>query len=143
MKKKVKNKKIPTIEMSKFVLGLLLCIFFVYLVVAFRNPTFLKSAYRIESNDQVVLIPLPKFSYLEEKQGDTLIFLNMRGTINMKKEMDSYLLRLEKKETDNDSCYYDKEQNLTLLQYRIEPSSGIGFFHRLIIEYELGNSCAL
>lgn len=133
MKKKIKNLSIIII------LILILILTLTYFII--RNS---KSNCEIKElnfkniETRKIEIGIPKYSFLLKNNDRSYSFKNIKKSSNLKLEIQEYLQTLEKINCNDTAYYYNKENNYTLLEYKIK--------NKLIyntISYELydGNYC--
>jgi len=136
--KRKENKKIMMLILT--IIILLFSIFVVF-VLGF-NKTFLKTNYELDFIENAS-VPIPRFTYYRgtggmEEYTTKLKTLKQPDEVNIL--IDSYLGRLDKVSCNGESYYYNKIQDFTIMQYRIN-NDGIGFINTIYIQYHDGNIC--
>lgn len=124
-----------------FLLIIIVIILFTFIATATLsfNKTFFETKYTSDFVSNVN-IPIPKYSYYRGTGGmdeytTKLKTLKQPDEVNIL--IDRYLWSLEKIEYNNELYYYDKENDFTILQYRIN-NDGIGFVNTIYITYKEG-----
>ncbi len=103
------------------------------------NKTFFKTTYNADFVSDVN-IPIPKYSYYRGTGGmdeytTKLKTLKQPDEVNIL--IDKYLWSLEKIEINNKVYYYDRKNDFTIIQYRIN-NDGISFINTIYITYKKG-----
>ena len=135
-----KNEKIK-MKRSFLVSIILLFLMFIISILIF-NKTFLKNSYNLDFLENAS-IPIPRFSYYRETRGmeeytTKLKTLKQPDKVNIL--INEYLKKLEKINCNNNTYYYNKNGNFTIIQYKIN-NDGIGFVNTIYIQYSDGNIC--
>lgn len=124
-----------------FLLIIIVIVLFAFIATATLsfNKTFFETKYTSDFVSNVN-IPIPKYSYYRGTGGmdeytTKLKTLKQPDEVNIL--IDRYLWSLEKIEYNNELYYYDKENDFTILQYRIN-NDGIGFVNTIYITYKEG-----
>jgi len=104
------------------------------------NKTFFKSTYCSDFAGSVV-IPIPTFSYYRHTGGldeytTTLKTLRQPDDVNV--FIDDYLRTLEIVDHDGEICYYDAENDFTILAYKAN-NDGVGLINTIYITYRKGS----
>lgn len=134
MKRKEKQKIVSLFV----VIGIALFAVITMAVLSF-NKTFFETRY-VSDFVRGVNIPIPKYSYYRGTGGMdeyTAKLQTFKQPDEVNILIDGYLWSLEKVEYDNEIYYYDRENDFTILQYRIN-NDGIGFVNTIYITYQAG-----
>lgn len=115
----------------------ILIIIIIFFIV-FNNKTFLKEYYEIKNEQgKEVKIPIPKFSYYDNKSKKFNIILDTFIKQNKIREViNNYLDTLES--CYDESYFYDKVSDITIKKYYVKKDS---IFNKIYLEYEDGNYC--
>lgn len=138
LKKKSRNKILFLI-----IIILILIINSTSLIILSLNRTFFKTTYTSMYIDNVN-IPIPRYSYYRSTNGidihtTKLKTLKQPDEVNI--HIDRYLNTLEDFSCNNNTYYYNKKNNFTIIQYRIN-NDGIGFINTIYITYHDGKYCS-
>lgn len=112
------------------------------LIILASNKTFFKNFYELDFMNNIS-IPIPKYSYYRNTSGIeeyTTKLKTLKSSDEVNILIDKYLITLDKIECHNNIYYYDKKNDFTILQYRIN-NDGVGLINTIYITYSKGNYC--
>lgn len=116
-------KKKETKKIKLLILMFIILLFFIFTAtILIFNKTFLKTNYNLDFLENVS-IPIPRFSYYRgtggmEEYTTKLKTLKQPDEVNIL--INSYLSSLEKISCNDNTYYYNKNSDFTILQYRIK-----------------------
>lgn len=112
----MKNKKSIIILIS-----IILTIVAIYIIIYFSFLGYnLKSeTYEYNGNNYKIKLGIPKLSFMKKQNDKNFSYKNIRNTKILKREIASYLNTLEKKNCNNTTYYYDRNNNFTILDYSV------------------------
>ena len=132
-----KKRKLPLTVIAVLLIFISLA---VIITTLSSNKTFFKSTYSSDFAGSVV-IPIPTFSYYRHTGGldeytTTLKTLRQPDDVNV--FIDDYLRTLEIVDHDGEICYYDAENDFTILAYKAN-NDGVGLINTIYITYRKGS----
>lgn len=115
-------------------------IILIILVVLFKLLPFGYNVMQVEydrSDDQIIL-GVPKFSFMMKYNEDSYSFKSLRGNNVLKSELKNYVNKLEHISCNNTAYYYDKESNITIVDYQVENHF---LYNTITYDVRYGNYC--
>ena len=111
------------------------------LIILFKLLPFGYNVMQVEydNRDGSINLGVPKYSFLMKHNGDSYSFKNLRGNNVLKSELKNYVNKLEHISCNNTAYYYDKESNITIVDYQV-----VNHFLYNTISYDVrvGNYCS-
>ena len=91
-----------------------------------------------DNRDGSINLGVPKYSFLMKHNGDSYSFKNLRGNNVLKSELKNYVNKLEHISCNNTAYYYDKESNVTIIDYQVVNHF---LYNTITYDVRLGNYC--
>ncbi len=104
------------------------------------NKTFFGTTCSLDFADGAS-VPVPRFSYYRRSSGmekHTIQLKTLKQPDEINVFIDRYLSSLQKIEHNGKTCYYNQNDDFTIVQYRVN-NDGIGFINTIYITYCDGN----
>ena len=116
-------------------------IILIILVILFKLLPFGYNIIQVEygSNDNSINLGVPKFSFLMKHNENSYSFKSLRGSNVLKSELKNYVNKLEHITCNNTAYYYDKESNITIVDYQVENHI---LYNTITYDVRLGNYCS-
>ncbi len=115
-------------------------IILIILVILFKLLPFGYNIIQVEygSNDNSINLGVPKFSFLMKHNENSYSFKCLRGSNVLKSELKNYVNKLEHITCNNTAYYYDKESNITIVDYQVENHI---LYNTITYDVRYGNYC--
>lgn len=115
-------------------------IILIILIVLFKLLPFGYNVVQVEydSSDDLINLGVPKFSFLMKYNDDSYSFKSLRGNYVLKSELKNYVNKLEHISCNNTAYYYDKESNITIVDYQVKNHF---FYNTITYDVRFGNYC--
>ncbi len=112
----------------------------IVLITLFKLLPFGYNVIPVEYNkgDEEISLGVPKFSFLMKYNENSYSFKSLRGSNVLKSEMKNYVNKLEHITCKNTAYYYDKESNITIVDYQVENHF---LYNTITYDVRYGNYC--
>ena len=126
---------------NKKIIITIVIILIVVFVILFKIVSFgydVKHVRYTHSNNKLINLGVPKFSFLMQNSDDNYSFKTFRGQKALKKEMKRYLKTLKKESCNNTVYYYDESSDITIINYSV---FGNVLYNTISYSVRNGNYC--
>ena len=109
------NKKL---RIKYLLLIILLC--FILFIIVFKYISFGYSIKEYSYNNSIIKIGIPKGSFNVKNNDRSISFKNLRSKLVVKEEIKNYLNTLEYLTCNDTIYYYDNENNISIINYKVK-----------------------
>lgn len=119
------DKDFEEINLYNFVKLLVLILITVILIIFISNKTFFSNKFSFKSEDKIVSIKIPRFSYLREEDDNKLVFKTIRNKKTLKEYFEKYLAKdfIIYKCNNGKVRYYNERDKYTVYDFKIDEDS--------------------
>lgn len=134
-KKKIKKGIIKKITFITIPIIIIICIVLFKLIPFGYNISHIRYTH---NENKLINLGVPKFSFLMKNNEDSYSYKNLRGKNILKSEIKEYLNTLEHISCNNTTYYYDKDADITIIDYSIK---GNLIYNTISYSIRNGNYC--
>ncbi|MDD3409123.1 MAG: helix-turn-helix transcriptional regulator [Methanobacteriaceae archaeon] len=94
----------------------------VLIIGLFKNISFGYDLKKYESEEKSIELGIPKFSFMNKNNDESYSFKNLRSSHVVKGEFKEYLKTLEYLSCNDTIYYYDKDNNISIIDYKVKDN---------------------